>query len=114
MLSDVCFDLLLWWHLPNWDIAFKIVKIVKLPKKCLLTVFCSYNIYSQGTNVLYTLVYMCLQSSTSIVYCIFPFMADLIHLHYFEYISIAIALHKCIIYVWGLFFNVNSTVVSVC
>ena len=35
MLSDVCFDLSLWWHLPNWVIAFKMVKIVKLPKKML-------------------------------------------------------------------------------
>ena len=30
MLSDVCFDLLLLWHLPNWDIAFEIIKKVKI------------------------------------------------------------------------------------
>ena len=30
MLSDVCFDLSLSWHLPNWNIAFKIIKIVKI------------------------------------------------------------------------------------
>src|SRR6202042_717910 len=29
LLSDVCFDLSLLWHLPNWDIAFEIIKIVK-------------------------------------------------------------------------------------
>src|ERR1700729_1795239 len=30
MLSDVCFDLSLLWHLHNWDIAFEIIKKVKI------------------------------------------------------------------------------------
>jgi hypothetical protein len=41
MLLDVCYDLSLWWHLPNWDIAFKQIKIVKKLKTKLLVVLCS-------------------------------------------------------------------------
>jgi hypothetical protein len=111
--SDVCYDLSLWWHLPNWDIAFKQFKIVKIPKKILLSVFCSYNIYSQGTNVLYTLVYICLQSCTGVVSCLLPFMGHMTHLHHFGFISIVITLHRCIIYVQGPFFNADSTVISI-
>jgi len=33
LFSDVCFNLLLLWQLPNLDIAFKQIKIVKMPKK---------------------------------------------------------------------------------
>jgi len=33
LLSNVCYNLSLWWHLPNWDIAFKQIKIVKIPKE---------------------------------------------------------------------------------
>ena len=33
MLLDVCFDLSLWWHLPNWDIAFKQIKTIQILKK---------------------------------------------------------------------------------
>jgi hypothetical protein len=38
MLSDVCFNLSLWWHLPSWDIASKQFKIVKIPNNCLVIV----------------------------------------------------------------------------
>ena len=37
--SDVCYDLSLWWHLPNLDIAFKQMKIVKIPKNNLACCF---------------------------------------------------------------------------
>ena len=57
MLSDVCFDLSLWWHLPNQDIAFKQIKIVKILKKKLLIVLCSWNIYSQGPNMLWDICF---------------------------------------------------------
>jgi hypothetical protein len=63
LFSDVCFDLSLLWQLPNLDIAFKQIKIVKMPKNnlvCCFFLFCLYHIYSQGTNVLCTVVYLCL------------------------------------------------------
>ena len=96
--SDVCYDLSLWWHLPNWDISFNQIKMVEIPKKILLTDFCSYNIYSQDPNVLCIVIYICLHSCTAMVSHLLPFMADITHSHCFEYISIAIALHRCIIY----------------
>jgi hypothetical protein len=75
--------------------------------------FYSYNIYSQGTNVLYALIYICLQSCTAMVSHPLPFMASIRHSHCFGYILIAIALHRCVIYVGELFFDVNSTVMSI-
>jgi len=41
-----------------------------------------------------------------------PFMANIKHLHCFEYITIAITLHGCVIHVQDLFFDVNSTVIG--
>jgi len=113
LLSDVCYDLSLLWQLPNWDIAFKQIKIVKIPKKILLAVFCSYHIYSQGTNVLYTPVYICLQPCTGMVSGLLPFKDNMTCLYHFRFISIAIALQRCIIYVQGLFFNADSTIISI-
>jgi hypothetical protein len=63
--------------------------------------------------VLGTVVYICLQSCTSIVSCQLPFMTDMTCLHNFVFISVAIALNGCIIYVQDLIFNMNPTVMSV-
>jgi hypothetical protein len=113
LFSDVCFDLLL-WQLPNLDIAFKQIKIVKMPKNYLACCFfCLYHIYSQGTNVLCTVVYICLQSCTSMVSCQLPFMTDMTCLHNSVFISVAIALNGCIIYVQDLIYNMNPTVMFV-
>ena len=63
--------------------------------------------------MLYTLICICLQSYTTMVSHILPFIVDIIHSHCFEYISIAIALQQCIIYDQDSFFDVNSTVMSI-
>jgi hypothetical protein len=108
--SDVCYDLSLWWHLPNLDIAFKQIKIVKITKN---NIACSYHIYSPGTNVLYTPVYICLQSCTGMVSCLLPFMDNITCLHHFGCISIVIAWQRGIIYVQDPFFNMNSLVMYI-
>jgi hypothetical protein len=38
-LSDVCYDLSLWWHLSNLVIAFKQIKTVKITKNNLVCCF---------------------------------------------------------------------------
>jgi hypothetical protein len=63
--------------------------------------------------VLYTPVYICLNSCTDVVSCLLPFMDNMTCLHHFGFISIAIALQRCIIYVQGLFFNVDLTLISI-
>ena len=100
--SDVCYDLSLWWHLPNLDIAFKQIKTVKITKNNLACCFRSYHIYWPGTNVLYALIYICLQSCTATVFHTLPFMANIRHSYGFGYILIVI---RCIIYISGTRFS---------
>jgi hypothetical protein len=61
--------------------------------------------------MLYALIYICLQSCTAMVFHTLPFMANIRHSYGLGYILIVI---RCIIYVWDPFFNVNSTVMSIC
>jgi hypothetical protein len=61
--------------------------------------------------VLYALIYICLQSCTAMVFHTLPFMANIRHSYGFGYILIVI---RHIIYVWDLFFDVNSTVMLIC
>jgi hypothetical protein len=67
MLLDVCFDLSLWWHLPNQDIAFKQIKIVKILKRnCSL--FCVPKIYTLKVQICYeTFVLICHHSGTFLI-----------------------------------------------
>ena len=62
--------------------------------------------------MLYTPVYIRLQSCTSMVSYLLPFMDNITCLHHFGCISIVIAWERCIIYVQDLFLNVNSLVMS--
>jgi hypothetical protein len=125
-------------------------KIVKIPNNCLLIVLCSYNIYSQGPNVLYILIchhsdtclirilcpkivkivkipkntcslffvftigpnvlciiiYICLQSCTTMVSCLLSFMADITHSHNIVLsISQWLLQHRCSLYMSGTRFS---------
>jgi len=101
LLSYVCFDLSLLWHLPNRDIASKIVKIVKFPKINCFAVFFSYNICSQGTHVFFILVYICLQSCTCLIRKLHPKPLKLskyqkeIGLLYFLLLTYTLKVHMC-------------------
>ena len=72
MLLDVCFDLSLWWHLPNQDIAFKQIKIVKILKKnCSL--FYVPKIYTLMVQICYeTFVLICHHSGTFLIRILCP------------------------------------------
>jgi len=113
LLSDVCYDLSLLWQLPKGYCIQTDQNSQNTKKIILLAVFCSYHIYSQGTNVLYTPVYICLQPCTGMVSGLLPFKDNMTCLYHFRFISIAIALQRCIIYVQGLFFNADSTIISI-
>jgi hypothetical protein len=110
LLSDVCYDLSLWWHLPNWDIAFKQIKIVKIPKNNLA---CCFFFLPHILTRYKCVVHPCLQPCTGMVSGLLTFMDNMTCLYHFRFISIAIALQRCIIYVQGLFFNADSTMISI-
>ena len=64
--SDVCYDLSLWWHLPNLDIAFKQIKIVKITKNILTCCFVflphiltRYKYFVHFCLHLFTIMYKC-------------------------------------------------------
>ena len=78
--------------------------MVKFSRNSLHTGFCANNIYSQGKNVLYILIYICLQSCMAMVSCKVSFMVDITHWDCLGYIPIDIALHGCIIYIQDWFF----------
>ena len=67
MLLDVRFDLSLWWHLPNYDIAFKQIKIVKKLKK-ICSLFCVPKIDTLKVQICYeTFVLICHHSGTILI-----------------------------------------------
>ena len=73
MLFDVFGDLSLLWHLPNQDIACKQFKIVKIPKKCLFIVLCSYNnILSRSKCAYETFVLICHHCGTGLIRILCP------------------------------------------
>jgi len=87
------------------NIACKQFKIVKIPNNCLLVVLCSYNIYSKDPNVLCIIVYIYLQSCTTMVSHLVPFMADITHSHCFEYISMLLHYNQCLMYMSRIHFS---------
>jgi hypothetical protein len=57
LFSDVCFDLLLLWQLPNLDIAFKQIKIVKMPKNNLTCCFFVHTTYTHKVQMCWALLF---------------------------------------------------------
>ena len=68
MLSDVCFDLSLLWHLPNQDIAFEIIKQSK------------YNFVTVGKKKLNTNFQKCSQIFVLICHCHGNCLIRILHL----------------------------------
>jgi hypothetical protein len=117
---QTCYEIfvLICHHSGTFLIRILCPKIVKIPQNCLLIIV--FEIKSTiGTNMLCVIICICSQSCTNSVSHLLPFMADITHSH-----NIVLSISQWLlhyinvyyicpgIYVPDLFFNVNSTVIS--